>query len=67
MQPVSPHRWRALPTAALVIAALVLGAVTARADDGSTQAHRVSPPGGYVPGAAVDGGRAAASTSSAIR
>ena len=37
MQAVSPHRWRALPTALLVIAALALGAVTARADDGSAQ------------------------------
>jgi hypothetical protein len=37
MQPVSPHRWRALPTALIVIAALALGAVTARADDGSSQ------------------------------
>jgi hypothetical protein len=67
MQPVSPHRWRALPTALLVIAALALGAVSARADDGSAQAHRVSPLSGYVPSAAVDGGRVAASTSSAIR
>jgi hypothetical protein len=67
MQPVSPHRWRALPTALLVIAAIALGAVTARADDAPAQAHRVSPPGGYVPGATVDGGRAAASTSAAIR
>ena len=68
MQPVSPHRWRALPTALIVIVALALGAAAARADDGSAQAHRVSSPGGYVPGAAVDGGRAtAASTSSAIR
>jgi hypothetical protein len=33
MQPVSPHRWRALPTALIVIAAIALGAVTARADD----------------------------------
>lgn len=66
MQPVSPHRWRALPTAAIVIAALALGAVSARADDGSARAHRASP-SGYVSGAAVDGGRAAASTSSAIR
>jgi hypothetical protein len=33
MQPVSRHRWRALPTALLVIAAIALGAVTARADD----------------------------------
>jgi hypothetical protein len=40
MQPVSPHRWRALPTALIVIVALVLGAATARADDGS--AHRVA-------------------------
>jgi hypothetical protein len=40
MQPVSPHRWRALPTAMIVVAALALGAVTARADDGS--AHRVA-------------------------
>ena len=40
MQPVSPHRWRALPTALLVIAALALGAVTARADDGSGSARR---------------------------
>jgi hypothetical protein len=67
MQPVSPHRWRPLPTALIVVGALALGAVTARADDAPAQAHRVSPPGGYVPGAAVDGGRAAASTSSAIR
>ena len=37
MQPVSPHRWRALPTALIVIAALALGAVTARADDGAPQ------------------------------
>ena len=37
MQPVSPHRWRALPTALLVIVALALGAATARADDGSAQ------------------------------
>ncbi|MGZ6696796.1 MAG: hypothetical protein ACXVFN_14025 [Solirubrobacteraceae bacterium] len=34
MQPVSPNRWRALPTAALVILAIVLGAATARAADG---------------------------------
>jgi hypothetical protein len=37
MQPVSPHRWRALPTALIVIAAIALGAVTARAD-----AHRAA-------------------------
>jgi hypothetical protein len=40
MQPVSPHRWRALPTALIVIVALALGAATARADDAS--AHRVA-------------------------
>jgi hypothetical protein len=67
MQPVSPHRWRALPTALIVIGALALGAATARADEGPAQAHRVSAPSGYVPSAAVDGGRAAVSTSSAIR
>jgi hypothetical protein len=32
MQPVSPHRWRALPTALIVIGALALGAASARAD-----------------------------------
>jgi hypothetical protein len=32
MQPVSPHRWRALPTALIVIGAIALGAATARAD-----------------------------------
>jgi hypothetical protein len=37
MQPVSPHRWRALPTALIVIAAIALGAVTARADEGPAQ------------------------------
>jgi hypothetical protein len=67
MQPVSRTRWRALPTALIVIAAIALGAVSARADE----AHRVPPPGGSAPGATVDGGvlpyRAAASTSSAIR
>jgi hypothetical protein len=67
MQPVSPNRWRALPTALIVIVAIALGAATARADDAPGQAHRVSPPGGYVPGATVDGDRAAASTSAAIR
>jgi hypothetical protein len=41
MQPVSPHRWRALPTLLIVLAALALGAVTARADDGSA-AHRAA-------------------------
>jgi hypothetical protein len=29
---VRPNRWRALPTAILVIGAILLGAVTARAD-----------------------------------
>jgi hypothetical protein len=52
MQPVSPNRWRALPTILVVIAALALGAVTARADD--APAHPAQAP-------------AAASTSSAIR
>ena len=37
MQPVSPHRWRALPTALLVIGAIALGAATARADEGPAQ------------------------------
>jgi hypothetical protein len=40
MQPVSPHRWRALPTALIVICAIALGAVTARADEGSS--HRAA-------------------------
>jgi hypothetical protein len=39
MQPVSPHRWRALPTALIVIVAIALGAVTARADDGNAHAR----------------------------
>ena len=51
MQPVSPHRWRALPTALIVIVALALGAAAARAETGPAHpAHHV-----------------AASTSSAIR
>jgi hypothetical protein len=41
MQPVSPNRWRALPTLLIVVAALALGAVTARADDGGS-AHRAA-------------------------
>jgi hypothetical protein len=41
MQPVSPTRWRALPTLLIVVAALALGAVTARADDGGS-AHRAA-------------------------
>jgi hypothetical protein len=32
MQPVSRNRWRALPTAIIVIGAIALGAATARAD-----------------------------------
>lgn len=40
MQPVSPTRWRFLPTALLVIVAIALGAVTARADD--APAHRAA-------------------------
>ena len=35
MKPVTPTRWRALPTALLVIVAIALGAVTARADGGA--------------------------------
>jgi hypothetical protein len=41
MQPVSPHRWRALPTALIVIGAIALGAATARADDAPV--HRAAP------------------------
>ena len=37
MQPVSPNRWRALPTLLIVVAALALGAVTAKADTGPAQ------------------------------
>ena len=40
MQPVSPHRWRALPTLLIVIVALALGAATARAETGP--AHGVA-------------------------
>ena len=32
MQPVSRNRWRALPTAIIVIGAIALGAATAKAD-----------------------------------
>lgn len=32
MQPVTPTRWRALPTFAVVLCALALGAVSARAE-----------------------------------
>ena len=39
MQPVSPHRWRALPTALIVIGAIALGAATARDD---TPVHRAA-------------------------
>jgi hypothetical protein len=38
MQPVSPNRWRALPTALIVIAAIALGAATARAEAAPGQA-----------------------------
>jgi hypothetical protein len=41
MRPVSPHRWRAIPTILLVLAALALGAVSARADDGPARAGAV--------------------------
>jgi hypothetical protein len=37
--PVRPTRWRALPTAILVIGAILLGAVSARADAPSAHAH----------------------------
>jgi hypothetical protein len=40
MQPVSRTRWRALPTALIVIGAIALGAATARADD--APAHRAA-------------------------
>lgn len=44
MQPVSPTRWRALPTAVLVIVAIALGAVAARADPGAPpSAHPATP------------------------
>jgi hypothetical protein len=36
---VRPNRWRALPTAILVIGAILLGAVTARADVPQGHAH----------------------------
>jgi hypothetical protein len=36
---VRPNRWRALPTAILVIGAILLGAVTARADVPHAHAH----------------------------
>jgi hypothetical protein len=44
MKPVTPTRWRALPTALLVIVAIALGAVTARADGGAPRpAAHVTP------------------------
>lgn len=42
MQPVSPHRWRALPTALIVIGAIALGAATARADEAPAHAAAAS-------------------------
>jgi hypothetical protein len=36
---VRPNRWRPLPTLLLVIGAILLGAVTARADVPSAHAH----------------------------
>jgi hypothetical protein len=36
-QPTRPTTWRALPTVLIVVAALALGAVTARADDATPQ------------------------------
>jgi hypothetical protein len=35
---VQPSRWRALPTALLIVVALLLGAATARADAGTAHA-----------------------------
>jgi len=43
MQRVSPHRWRALPTLLIVIAAIALGAITARADTGADAQRAASP------------------------
>jgi hypothetical protein len=40
MQPVSRNRWRALPTAIIVIGAIALGAATAKADQ--APAHRAA-------------------------
>jgi hypothetical protein len=42
MQPVSRNRWRALPTAIIVIAAIALGAATARADEPPHQSAAAS-------------------------
>jgi hypothetical protein len=39
---VRPNRWRALPTAILVIGAILLGAVTARADVPHAHGHAVA-------------------------
>jgi hypothetical protein len=36
-QPTRPTTWRAVPTAVIVVAALALGAVTARADAAPAQ------------------------------
>ena len=41
-QPVSPTRWRALPTALIVIVAIALGAATARADGAPAQPDAAS-------------------------
>jgi hypothetical protein len=42
MQPVTPTRWRALPTALIVIGAIALGAATARADGTPAQPDAAS-------------------------
>jgi hypothetical protein len=42
MQPVSRTRWRALPTAIIVIGAIALGAATAKADPAPAHAAAAS-------------------------
>jgi hypothetical protein len=42
VKPVSPTRWRFLPTLLLVIVAIALGAITARADTGAAEHHTVA-------------------------
>jgi hypothetical protein len=39
MKPVSRNRWRALPTAIIVIGAIALGAATAKADPAPAHAR----------------------------
>jgi hypothetical protein len=67
MQPVSPNRWRALPTVLIVIGAIALGAATARAD---AAGQAVEPPAAASTRAdepAEPGQPTAASTSAATR